>query len=164
MFSIASNTAFNNKVFSQRTIGGMHESMSRLSKAALEMKGAIGPAQIARLLGESEQTLTNWAKRGVSIPGAVKAERELGCQAIWVLYGEGVAPAVPEQTNQLTYRVSTGSVAHHLAKDQRLAWPFTGISEAEWSKLNETQKQAAELLVRAYITGLGGSNGHAAAA
>lgn len=164
MFSTESNTAFNNRTFSQRTIGAMHETMSRLSTAALEMNGAIGPAQIARLLGESEQTLTNWAKRGVSIPGAVKAERLLGCPAIWVLYGEGPPPQTPDQKTRHTYTVSSASIATHTARDQRYAWPFAKITETDWKRLNPDQRQAAELLVAAYITGLGGNNGDAAAA
>lgn len=142
----------------------MHETMSRLSTAALEMNGAIGPAQIARLLGESEQTLTNWAKRGVSIPGAVKVERLIGCPAIWVLYGEGAPPQTPDQKTRHTYKVSQTSIATHTAQEQRRAWPFAGITESDWKRLTPGQRQAAELLVAAYITGLGGNNENAAAA
>ncbi|MBL7091336.1 MAG: hypothetical protein ISS20_21360, partial [Acidovorax sp.] len=103
MFSTQSNTAFNNKAFSGRTIEPMHETMSRLAKASFDLKGAQGPAQIARLLGESEQTLTNWAKRGVSVPGAVKAELIIGCPAIWVLYGKGEPVLTVEQQSKYTY-------------------------------------------------------------
>lgn len=164
MFSTESNAAFNNRTFSQRTIGAMHETMSRLSTAALEMNGAIGPAQIARLLGESEQTLTNWAKRGVSIPGAVKAERLIGCPAIWVLYGEGSPPQTPDKKMRHTYTASSTSIAAHTARDQRYAWPFARITESDWKRLTPDQRQAAELLVAAYITGLGSNNGNTAAA
>ena len=163
MFSTQSNTAFNNKLFSGRTIEQMHETMSRLSKAALELKGTIGPAQIARLLGESEQTLTNWAKRGVSVPGAVKAELMIGCPAIWVLYGKGTPVPTPEPQTKHFYAQSTPATPH-MVSELRSTWPFLHITEAEWKRLSHDQKQAAELLVRAYITGLSGSNGDAAAA
>lgn len=163
MFSSQSNTTFNNKVFSGGTIGLMHETMSRLSIAALQLKGATGPAQIARLLGESEQTLTNWAKRGVSVPGAVKAELLIGCAAIWVLYGKETPVGIPEQETRHKYTQGL-SIAHHNVTEPWPAWPFSNITKVEWERLAQSQKQAAELLVRAYISGLPGNNGDAAAA
>lgn len=163
MFSTQSNTAFNNKAFSGRTIQPMHETMSRLTKASFDLKGAQGPAQIARLLGESEQTLTNWAKRGVSVPGAVKAELMIGCPAIWVLYGKGEPVLTTEQQSKHTY-VQGPSLAPLPAREPWPYWPFFNISKTEWERLTPAQKQAAELLVRAYISGLANGDGDAAAA
>ena len=43
-------------------------------------------------LDESEQVVTNWGRRGVSKPGALKAAVRFGCSANWIL--TGVADAV----------------------------------------------------------------------
>lgn len=47
-----------------------------------------GHAALSAVLIESEQTVTNWAKRGVSKAGAMKAQSKFGCSANWVLTGE----------------------------------------------------------------------------
>lgn len=141
----------------------MHETMSRLAKASFDLKGAQGPAQIARLLGESEQTLTNWAKRGVSVPGAVKAELMIGCPAIWVLYGKGEPVLTDKQQYKHTYPQGP-ALAPVPAREPWPSWPFLNIAKNEWERLTPAQKQAAELLVRAYISGLANGDGNAAAA
>lgn len=164
MFSESSNAAFNNAACSCQTIASMHDSMARLAKAALEIKGATGHAQIARLLNESEQTITNWAKRGVSIPGAIKAERHIGCQAIWVLYGEGEAPQTPDKITQHRYRTAKASQAipHHASEP--FAWPLRTVSQAEWMRLTHDQKTAIDHIARSYIDALKtGANNEAAA-
>lgn len=63
-----------------------------------------------------------------------------------------------------TYTASSTSIATHTARDQRYAWPFARITESDWKRLTPDQRQAAELLVSAYITGLGSNNGNTAAA
>lgn len=153
MFNYESNSTFNNAACSHETIGGMHESMERLVKAALEIRGATGHAQIARLLNESEQTITNWAKRGVSIPGAIKAERNIGCQAIWVLYGEGEAPQTPDRTTQHRYRIAHTTNGTHQVNEP-VAWPLKTVSQAEWQRLTHAQKTAIDHIARSYIDGL----------
>lgn len=64
-----------------------HESLKRLLAAAKEICKVTGPAALAAALVESEQTVTNWAKRGVSKAGAMKAQATFGCSANWVLHG-----------------------------------------------------------------------------
>lgn len=48
----------------------------------------LKPAELARKLGESEQTMTNWGKRNVSKSGALKAEEVFGISANWILMGD----------------------------------------------------------------------------
>lgn len=65
-----------------------HPSMDRLLEAASTV-GCIGPAEIARTLIESDQTLTNWSKRGVSNKGAIKAQKIMGISSGWIESGIG---------------------------------------------------------------------------
>lgn len=72
----------------------MHESVSRLlDYARRKTKGS--PVVIADfqalqvVLDASSAKMTNWKSRGISKEGAIKAERELGVSANWLLTGEG---------------------------------------------------------------------------
>ena len=67
--------------------GTRHESLKRLLEAAAELCAVEGPAAVAAALVESEQTVTNWGRRGVSKAGAVKAQAKFGCSANWILDG-----------------------------------------------------------------------------
>jgi hypothetical protein len=66
-----------------------HASLRRLLAAAKEIAEIDGPAALAAALVESEQTVTNWGRRGVSGIGAMKAQAKFGCSANWVLTGAG---------------------------------------------------------------------------
>ena len=65
-----------------------HESLERLLEFTAD-HGITGPASLAAALNESDQTLTNWGARGVSKAGAIKAQFKFGCNAHWVVTGEG---------------------------------------------------------------------------
>lgn len=64
----------------------MHETTKRLYQAA-GLKGIESPSALARLLGESPQTLKNWETRGVSAAGIINAQTLLGCDANWLKTG-----------------------------------------------------------------------------
>lgn len=72
----------------------MHPSVSRLlDYSRKKTKGSAHQisdfAGLQVLLQVSSATLTNWKSRGMSKEGAIRAERELGCSANWLLTGEG---------------------------------------------------------------------------
>ncbi|MDQ0068983.1 phage repressor protein C with HTH and peptisase S24 domain [Variovorax boronicumulans] len=72
----------------------MHESVSRLLDYARKKSSEFAKpgndfGRLQVLLQVSSATLTNWKSRGVSKEGAIRAERELGCSANWILTGEG---------------------------------------------------------------------------
>lgn len=72
----------------------MHQSVIRLLDYAREKtKGSRNHitdfVQLQALLETSSGTMTNWKSRGVSKEGALRAEKELGCSANWLLTGEG---------------------------------------------------------------------------
>lgn len=67
----------------------MEKTTERLYQAAKELKNIEKPAQLARLLNISQQTLTNWESRGVSQQGLVKAQSLIGVSVTWLVTGEG---------------------------------------------------------------------------
>ncbi len=76
-----------------------HASLTRLLQAAAERQTKpVGKSALATLLGESPQTITNWASRGVSDQGALKAQRTHGISASWVVDGVEPMLVAPEAT------------------------------------------------------------------
>jgi hypothetical protein len=60
----------------------------RLQEAALAL-GIDSPTLLASALAESPQTITNWARRGVSKAGALAAQQRFGISATWIISGQG---------------------------------------------------------------------------
>lgn len=95
----------------------VHPSFVRL----LEMAMAIGVANASMLaaeLHESPQTITNWARRGVSKAGALKAQQRYGLSANYILTGEGAPVKTQSDTEvdaALVRRYSTPSIDKALA-------------------------------------------------
>lgn len=70
----------------------MHETARRLFDGAKKVRSDIKtPADLARALNQSEQTINNWAYRGngVSKQGRLLAQKELGISATWIEDGIG---------------------------------------------------------------------------
>ena len=67
----------------------MHEQMTRLYKAANELKGATSPSGVARLLNMAQQNVKNWEYRGISAEGLLLCQEKIGCNAIWLRDGVG---------------------------------------------------------------------------
>lgn len=61
--------------------------MERLLAAAARL-GISGPAALAKAMNESDQTVTNWSKRGVSKAGAIKAQGIFGVSSAKIITGE----------------------------------------------------------------------------
>lgn len=87
-FKQNSSGLFNNIAFKSVKIPAMHKSMERLYEAAKRLKDVDGQSALARLLGESPQTVKNWEARGVSKQGMIKAEEMIGCSTTWLRTGE----------------------------------------------------------------------------
>lgn len=64
-----------------------HPSYVRLLEAGAK-KGFADANAVAKALGEGEQTVSNWGRRGVSKNGAQKAQKYLECDSNWILEGE----------------------------------------------------------------------------
>lgn len=61
----------------------MHKSMVRV----FEIAGNPSPSELAKLLDELPQTITNWCKRGISKAGAIKVSAKYGVPTQYVLTG-----------------------------------------------------------------------------
>ncbi len=79
----------NNGLFSESIIQLMHEQMVRLYLATTEKLGISDPSEVARALGVTHQTVTNWQTRGISKNGALLVQAKLGISATWIEYGTG---------------------------------------------------------------------------
>lgn len=84
MFIDKSNAACNNKTLSSRIICGVSPTTERLYEAAMKIRQIEKPADIARALNVSPQTLTNWEARGMSQQGMLQAEEKIGVRANWL--------------------------------------------------------------------------------
>lgn len=89
MFSENANTTFINGPFTCATISGMHETMVRLYEAARSLKNLETPTEVARALNQSQQTVNNWERRGISRIGMLEAQKHIGCSATWLQTGKG---------------------------------------------------------------------------
>lgn len=91
------NGPCNRRLFSLGTIplvaDEIHESAKRLYEVAEKLLQVTGQTALAKLLNESPQAVNNWESRGVSERGALKAQAVIGCDANWLLTGEGSAHA-----------------------------------------------------------------------
>ena len=77
----------------------MHDSMKRLYEAALHKRGDRIPADVARRMNASPQTISNWEKRGISQEGAIDAERAYNVSAAWLIDGNGnmLLSSIPQE-------------------------------------------------------------------
>lgn len=89
MFIKKANGTFINRTFTSRKIQVMHPSMTRLYQAAKELHSIEGLVAVAKALGESEQTVNNWQRRGISKKGMIGAQKALGVSAAWLETGLG---------------------------------------------------------------------------
>ncbi|MCT8090693.1 helix-turn-helix transcriptional regulator [Acinetobacter sp. C_4_1] len=84
----------------------MHPSMSRL----YDISGAKQPSELATILLESAQTISNWSKRGVSKAGAIKASALFNVSVNWILLGEDTSDS---NTDVISHQVTTQSTANN---------------------------------------------------
>lgn len=98
MFNAIANAPCNNKVFSGASILVMASAYDRMFLAAqlLHPQEKIdGPSALARFLGESPQTITNWRRRGIPQGQITALARKLGCRADYIELGSGTMTEGP---------------------------------------------------------------------
>lgn len=78
------------------TIHSMTTSYERLLLAAKQLRKVKKPATLARLLGESDQTISNWQNRGVPKDKLLLIEERIGASPKWIHTGEGNMISGPE--------------------------------------------------------------------
>jgi SOS-response transcriptional repressor LexA len=85
-----------------RAMTKVHPTAERLFQAAKLIGKAEKPAEVARLLGVTEQVITNWTRRGVSRDGLLLTQEKIGCSATWLKTGQGAMLAVVEHKHVST--------------------------------------------------------------
>lgn len=91
-FNEKANALFINDMFTCETIARMHATMVRLYEAVRTLRGLSEtptPTDIAKALNQSQQTINNWERRGMSRPGMIEAQKLIGCSATWLQTGKG---------------------------------------------------------------------------
>lgn len=71
-------------------------------------------ADIGVRLDESSAVMTNWKARGISRDGALEAQRRFGCNAWWLLTGEG-----PQSVSD---------------------WPFAMVDRSRWDACTDQER------------------------
>lgn len=117
---------FINETFTCETIARMHETMVRLYEAARTLKKLETPTDVARALNQSQQTINNWERRGMSRIGMIEAQKLIGCSATWLQTG---APPM-----------TTAEAAPHLNGDAD-----TGLKDRIQTILNDTKVDVPKL-------------------
>lgn len=120
----------------------VHESLVRLMEAArtspLLAKQRPGKkvethSDLADVLGASDQVISNWASRGVSKQGALKAGLVLGCSPTFVLDGAGAA-FVAEAVDVVMYEAGN-PVAVVQAKPPEITYQTELPGDIDWHTL-----------------------------
>jgi hypothetical protein len=126
-----------------------HDSIKTLLNSLERETGKrLTHSELARALNVSEQVVTNWAKRGMSVEGALSAQFAFHKDANFILGrishpmmypqaqpgGTPPAPAYLAQEKATTYQAL-------------IAWPFSKTSVRQWSSLDPKKRELVEELI-----------------
>jgi plasmid maintenance system antidote protein VapI len=121
----------------------MHKSLGLLHEMVRRRIGrTLSPAQLAKALNVSEQVVTNWSKRGISMDGALKAQLVFGVDANFLL---GLIPhpmLVPNQPAAKQVALVTADVEGAYSHNEH--WPFHDVSPDDWKHIPEQVRDAFE--------------------
>lgn len=139
MFNVNANTAFINETFTCETIARMHATMVRLYEAARTLKKLETPTDVARALNQSQQTINNWERRGMSRIGMIEAQKLLGCSATWLQTGEA-----PMTTADAGSAAGVNEVGSGLSERLQQVLNETGIQPAALAKAAHAPKETLD--------------------
>ena len=125
-----------------------HPSYERLT-AVLAQRGVLRPSEIAKALGEVQQTVKNWETRGVSRKGAMAAQEVFGIDVNWLATGEGTMqpPALP--TSPLLRRADVGpAVAGGGGPTPTIETLLVQLGDLLMTADDKTRAAVADLLLR----------------
>lgn len=114
-FNEKANALFINEMFTCETIARMHATMARLYEAMRTLRKldeTPTPTDVAKALNQSQQTINNWERRGMSRPGMIEAQKIIGCSATWLQTGKGSMayeppPQAASEDNGLSERIKS---------------------------------------------------------
>ena len=137
-----------------------HESMNRLYFAAKQLLGfGEKPSAIAKIINESEQTVSNWQRRGVSKEGALKVQEMTGISANWIRTGKGLMSVNPSAIQKDEISIKKYNVVASMGYGEDQPDHETVLSEIKLSRrwANDNLKGVTSLSNLAAVTGKGDS-------
>lgn len=126
-----------------------HDSIKTLLNSLERETGKrLTHSELARALNVSEQVVTNWAKRGMSVEGALAAQFAFHKDANFLL-GRVSHPMMFPKNQPATKAPAVGLAAQeNVATYQAvIAWPFSSISVRKWSNLDLKKRELIEELI-----------------
>jgi hypothetical protein len=107
------------------TLNRMEKSYERLLKAAKELKRWGTPAEVARKLGISDQTIQNWKTRGVPQGKLTLIEDKIGVSGRWIAAGQGemrIQAKIPGQAELTDDQKRAITLAGEIGDEGRNVW------------------------------------------
>lgn len=153
MFKKKANAMFINTSFTHENIRAMHETMVRLYEAAKKLKGLDTPTEVARVLNQSQQTINNWERRGMSQGGMLRAQAEIGCSATWLQTGTPPMEAVKRKdgATQIEKKLTGDSAADAYNPPPAAPTTLGGVAVrpiVTYESLEELPKESTVLVTR----------------
>lgn len=166
MFPNLQNAAFNTTGTGWETMRAMHVSMVRLCECfRLDPEERGTPTRLAGHMGSSAQVITNWMRRGISVDGALQAERLTGRSAVWVLDGmeshrhTSHQPGMIISPSLAQHAVTQLQAQQHRAAEEnrqdsytQQAWPLPSTPPHQWAKLDHATKHRVDAVVSAMLS------------
>jgi hypothetical protein len=114
-----------------------------------ETKKRLSPSELARALNVSEQVITNWSKRGISLEGALAAQFAFQRDANFILgrlpnpimFPRSIYSAASETKPLLAIEPS-------IAPTSPLTWPFKKVTSSQWSALDTSSRELVETMIQ----------------
>ena len=146
---------FNNATFSQKTMTIMaapHKTMKRLYRAAMDLRDVSGQSAVARLLGVSPQVVKNWEGRGISIEGALSAQKVIGCDANWLLDDEVPASDYMNTSWTPAQQAAPAQVTElPSASYKDTSWPFQAVRKDDLDRLSDFDRGQVEGFIKGLL-------------
>lgn len=115
----------------------MNTAFERMLEAAEKLRGLTNPADVARLIGQYDQMMTNWKSRGIPSKELLNIAQVIGCDPFWLRDGEGEMVTLKLTKDD----IKAVEINRNLKMAQRQAWYHVGntLIEPEKPKENGTQ-------------------------
>ena len=127
-----------------------HESIEiLLDSLERETKKRLSPSELARALNVSEQVVTNWAKRGISVEGALAVQFAFHRDANYILGRVSHPMMVPRTVYAVNPQLPGAMAMESQASFQHiLQSPFTKTTTLkQWAALDSGSKEIIENLI-----------------
>ncbi len=145
---------FNQCLSAPHKIDKMKEDMQRLLAAAEEIKQIKSAAELGRYIGESDQAITNWKRRGIPGSKLLDVSAKIGVNPVWIKTGVGQKNFTVHQIEIPQFDTGGSMGGGLILKDQPGVIQSWKVSR-EWLNKNVKSHTGAQNLC--IVTGFGDS-------